>query len=42
MLLFEELGDVLWYVSMIAELLGQPLNNIGTQNLKKLEARNKK
>lgn len=34
-----ELGDVLWYVAMIAHLLETPLEEVMQMNLNKLEAR---
>ena len=40
--LAKELGDVLWYVAMIAEDLGYPLSDIALMNLDKLENRKKR
>jgi NTP pyrophosphatase (non-canonical NTP hydrolase) len=34
-----ELGDVLWYLSMVAERLGIPFSEIAAQNLDKLAKR---
>ena len=34
-----ELGDVLWYVEVLAEYLGEDLNTIAAGNLKKLSDR---
>ena len=34
-----ELGDVLWYVAIIAQNLGIPLERIAKQNLEKLQSR---
>jgi len=34
-----ELGDVLWYVAMVAYELGYDLNEIGKANVKKLHSR---
>ena len=35
----KELGDVLWYVTMIAEYLEIPLSEVANANLEKLESR---
>jgi NTP pyrophosphatase (non-canonical NTP hydrolase) len=35
----QELGDVLWYVALVAEELGLELNSIGQANLDKLASR---
>jgi len=35
----KELGDVLWYVAAMADLLGTPLEQIAQMNLDKLRAR---
>ena len=35
----KELGDVLWYVAMIAEYLEVPLSEVANMNLEKLESR---
>jgi NTP pyrophosphatase (non-canonical NTP hydrolase) len=35
----KELGDVLWYVAMIAEYLEVPLSKVANMNLEKLESR---
>ena len=40
--LARELGDVLWYIAMIAEDLGYPLSDIALMNLDKLESRKKR
>lgn len=40
--LADELGDVLWYVAMVAEELDYTLNDIATGNLTKLAARQAK
>lgn len=34
-----ELGDVLWYVAVLADQLGVSLNQIAAENIKKLRAR---
>ncbi len=39
-LLIAELGDVLWYVSQLAEELGFKLSHVAEVNLAKLSARN--
>jgi len=36
-----ELGDVLWYIAVLAQDLGQDLNTIAAQNIVKLETRKK-
>lgn len=36
-----ELGDVLWYLSALATLVGVSLADIASQNIDKLELRNK-
>jgi NTP pyrophosphatase (non-canonical NTP hydrolase) len=38
----KELGDVLWYVAMIAEYLEVPLSEVAGKNLDKLESRLKR
>ena len=38
-LIYEELGDVLWYVARMATELGFPLSNVAEANLAKLEDR---
>lgn len=35
----EELGDCLWYIAMVADELGLPLDNIATANIIKLDDR---
>ena len=35
----KELGDILWYVANLADVLGIPLDDIGTANIEKLIAR---
>ncbi len=35
----KELGDVLWYVAMIAEYLEVPLSDVANKNIEKLESR---
>ena len=37
--LSKELGDLLWYLSMIGEYYGLSLDDIAQQNIEKLEAR---
>ncbi|MHA2263576.1 MAG: nucleoside triphosphate pyrophosphohydrolase family protein [Candidatus Thorarchaeota archaeon] len=37
--LTKEIGDVLWYISVMAETLGIPLEKIAEQNIAKLAAR---
>ena len=37
--LTKELGDVLWYLSQIAEWADIPFENVATQNIEKLEKR---
>ena len=37
--LCKELGDVLWYLAVMAEELGLSLEQIATQNIEKLRAR---
>ena len=38
----KELGDVLWYVAMIAEYLEVPLSEVASMNIEKLESRYKR
>lgn len=38
----KELGDVLWYIAMIAEYLEVPLSEVASANLSKLESRYKR
>lgn len=40
-LLLDELGDILWYVAVLADRLGCKLSAVGEQNLYKLELRQK-
>ena len=37
--LYKELGDVLWYISNLADILGIDLNRIAKENIKKLASR---
>lgn len=37
--LVEELGDVLWYIALLAKYLGAPLEEVASQNLDKLSNR---
>ena len=37
--IIEELGDVLWYVTLMAELMNVPLEYIMQANIEKLERR---
>ena len=37
--LFEELGDIMWYLTNIASLFSLPMDNILDVNIKKLEER---
>lgn len=37
--LIKELGDVLWYVSALAREIGSSLNEVATQNIRKLYSR---
>ena len=37
--LISELGDVLWYVALLADQLGVNLTDVAARNLEKLEAR---
>lgn len=39
--LVDELGDVLWYLSKIADLLEVPLSAVAAKNIAKLERREK-
>lgn len=41
-LLYQELGDVLWYISNLAYELGLDLNETAEENLKKLFSRKKR
>jgi len=38
----DELGDVLWYLAVLSQDLGQSLEDIGAKNLTKLESRQKR
>lgn len=35
----KELGDVLWYLAVIADYFGIPFDDIGTKNIEKLASR---
>lgn len=37
--LIKELGDVLWYIALLAKYLGVPLEEVAKQNLDKLSSR---
>jgi len=37
--LLEEIGDILWYAALAAEILGSNLNYIASQNVGKLQKR---
>lgn len=37
--LIKELGDVLWYIALLSKYLGAPLEEVASQNLKKLSSR---
>ena len=37
--LVSELGDVMWYVSAIASIIGIPLENVAEKNIEKLKKR---
>lgn len=39
--LIDELGDVLWYLSKIADILDVPLSQVAARNMTKLEHRKK-
>lgn len=38
-LIAKELGDVMWYIATLADYLGLSLEDIATQNVKKLQSR---
>lgn len=38
-LIKKELGDVLWYLSELSRVLGVPLEEVASTNIKKLESR---
>lgn len=40
--LIHELGDVLWYLSQFARIIGTDLSGVAFKNLKKLESRKKR
>lgn len=35
----KELGDIMWYLAVLSDFLGVPLEDIGQKNLKKLASR---
>lgn len=37
--IIDELGDVLWYIANVAEIMGIPLHQIATRNIEKLQSR---
>jgi NTP pyrophosphatase (non-canonical NTP hydrolase) len=37
--LVKEAGDILWYINLLADALGMPLEEIAAQNISKLERR---
>lgn len=37
--IIKELGDILWYISILATVLGEPLENIAMRNIEKLKSR---
>lgn len=38
----KELGDVLWYIALVAQYLNVSLDNIATKNIEKLASRHKR
>lgn len=38
----KEMGDVMWYIAVLAERLGLSLEELAKQNIKKLESREKR